>query len=147
MEETMKKKYKTGAGILIFKKTKGNIEILALEGPISHQRKHNGKWDFPKGVIDPGESVFDCAIRETYEEANYMVSKNDIIAGPFKVSECWMYIASYDNIQIPKVKRNPVTGIREHRCYSWIPIDSLTTTAYDWLRPFVFWAKKVINGA
>jgi 8-oxo-dGTP pyrophosphatase MutT (NUDIX family) len=27
-----------------------------------------GKWDLPKGKLDPGESITDCAIREVIEE-------------------------------------------------------------------------------
>ena len=62
-----------------------------------------------------------------------MVSKGDIVSGPFQVSQCFMYLAPYDNIQVPKVKRNPVTGILEHQNCQWIDIDNLTTEAYDWL--------------
>lgn len=28
----------------------------------------NGRWDLPKGHVEPGESVADCAVRETAEE-------------------------------------------------------------------------------
>jgi 8-oxo-dGTP pyrophosphatase MutT (NUDIX family) len=27
-----------------------------------------GKWDLPKGKLDPGESIIDCALREVIEE-------------------------------------------------------------------------------
>ena len=141
------KKYKTGAGVLIYKVENKVVYILSLEGPPDHQVKHNGRWDFPKGIIEEGESTLDCAIRETFEEADYMVSKGDIVSGPFQVSQCFMYLAPYDNIQVPKVKRNPVTGILEHQNCQWIDIDNLTTEAYDWLRPFVSWASSVINVA
>lgn len=30
--------------------------------------KFNGKWDLPKGHLDPGEKLFEAAVRETYEE-------------------------------------------------------------------------------
>lgn len=143
----MHKKYRTGAGVLVYRRKNGVIEILALEGPDDHQKRHNGKWDFPKGIIDPGESILDCALRETFEEADYMVSKGDIIDGPFKNSQCWMFLAPYDGIQKPKVKKNPMTGILEHQRCSWVSIERLETEAYDWLRPFVSWAKKVINGS
>ena len=146
MEEKMSKKYRTGAGILVYKRNGKTIELLALEGPDDHQVKHDGKWDLPKGIIDPGESILDCALRETFEEADYMVSKGDIIAGPYKHSECYMYIVEYDNIQQPRIKKNPLTGILEHKCCAWVPIDVVETEAYTWLRPFVSWAKKTING-
>lgn len=143
----MNRHYKTGAGILVYRKNNGAIEILALEGPEEHQTKHDGKWDFPKGIIDSGEDILDCAIRETFEEADYIVSKGDIIAGPHKHSQCYMYIVEYDYIQHPKIKRNPVTGIFEHKSWSWVPIEEIETNAYTWLRPFVSWAIKTINGA
>ena len=53
------KKYKTGAGVLIYKVENKVVYILSLEGPPDHQVKHNGRWDFPKGIIEEGESTLD----------------------------------------------------------------------------------------
>jgi len=141
------KKYKTGAGVIVYKIENNVTYILSLEGPLDHQKRLKGKWDFPKGIIENEESTLDCAIRETFEEADYMVSKGDIISGPFQVSKCFMYLAPYDNIQIPKVKRNPMTGILEHQNCQWVSVEKLSVEAYDWLRPFVSWATSVINAA
>ena len=30
---------------------------------------HKGRWGFPKGIIDPGESVVETALKEAHEEA------------------------------------------------------------------------------
>jgi len=147
MEEKMNRKYRTGAGIIVYQNKPDGIFILALEGPKDHQIKHDGKWDLPKGIIEEKEDMLDCAIRETYEEADYMVSKGDILDGPYQVSQCFMYLAPYDNIQTPKIKPNPMTGILEHDGWEWVNIDTFESNGYDWLRPFASWAKRVIKGS
>ena len=35
---------------------------------IQHSNFSGGHWGFPKGAVEPGESVRDAAIREVYEE-------------------------------------------------------------------------------
>jgi len=38
---------------------------------VCHPTNHKADfWSIPKGKIDEGESYFDCALRETYEETN-----------------------------------------------------------------------------
>jgi 8-oxo-dGTP pyrophosphatase MutT (NUDIX family) len=34
-----------------------------------HERKHGEKWYLPAGRVEPGESFFDAALRETREES------------------------------------------------------------------------------
>lgn len=50
--------------------TNDHDEVLMI-----HRR---GKWDLPKGKLDPGEKLEDCAVRETEEETGV----KNIIGGP-----------------------------------------------------------------
>jgi 8-oxo-dGTP pyrophosphatase MutT (NUDIX family) len=55
------------------KKTK-RILIQAAGGLVENEKAEvlfifrRGKWDLPKGKVDPGESLEECAIREVEEE-------------------------------------------------------------------------------
>jgi len=40
---------------------------------IQHSNFSGGHWGFPKGAVEPGESVRDAAIREVYEEVGITV--------------------------------------------------------------------------
>src|SRR5262245_32639645 len=50
--------------------------VVLLRRAIEPQR---GKWVFPGGFVDRGESVAEAAVRETFEEANLRVSLTGIL--------------------------------------------------------------------
>ncbi len=51
------------AGAIPFRKRKGKLEFCL----ITSARKK--KWGFPKGMIDPGETYLETALKESHEEA------------------------------------------------------------------------------
>jgi len=51
------------AGTIPFRKRKGKVEFCL----ITSSRKQ--KWGFPKGMIDPGETYLETALKESHEEA------------------------------------------------------------------------------
>ncbi len=64
-------------------------EVGAAGGLVKHKSgrylfiEKNGKWDLPKGHIEPGEPAEDCAIREVQEECGI---NNHIIIKPLDPS-------------------------------------------------------------
>ncbi|AXJ00033.1 8-oxo-dGTP pyrophosphatase MutT, NUDIX family [Cyclonatronum proteinivorum] len=50
----------TAAGGVLFKEIAGEPQVLMIY--------RNGFWDLPKGKLDAGESIPECAIREVAEE-------------------------------------------------------------------------------
>jgi 8-oxo-dGTP pyrophosphatase MutT (NUDIX family) len=51
----------TSAGIVLFRKENSKVLFLLLHYPSGH-------WDFVKGKMERGESIYETAIRETREE-------------------------------------------------------------------------------
>lgn len=60
---------KESAGILLYRRTGGRLEVLLVHpgGPFWRNRDA-GAWTIPKGEIDPGEDALACARRELREE-------------------------------------------------------------------------------
>jgi 8-oxo-dGTP pyrophosphatase MutT (NUDIX family) len=56
------------AGGLVYKKEKGELVWLIRRPTPNPNYRGNLGWSFPKGMIDPGESVEQAAIREVKEE-------------------------------------------------------------------------------
>lgn len=44
------------------------------------KRADNGEWAFPAGAMEIGESLSDCAVRETFEETGLKAGKATLIA-------------------------------------------------------------------
>lgn len=56
----------TCAGAIVFRMgNKGILEFLLIK---PSKMTRNNEWGFPKGHMDEGESIEQCAIREVYEE-------------------------------------------------------------------------------
>lgn len=57
------------AGILLFRRISGEIEVLLVKpgGPF-WEKKDVGAWMIPKGMVEPGETSIQAALREFEEE-------------------------------------------------------------------------------
>ena len=127
-----------GAGFIVFRLFPDGIKFLGLIGPEFHRNRCNGTFDVPKGVIDFGETAMQTAVREAYEESGYVVTPNNILAGPFKDGMLTIWLAQvYDD---PIIVPNPQSGIIEHEGYSWLSPEELLSNCYNYLRPSVEWA-------
>ncbi|CAK1584761.1 unnamed protein product [Parnassius mnemosyne] len=109
------------AGLVIFRYTNETIQFLLLQ--TSYGEHH---WTPPKGHVDPGESDWVTALRETKEEAG--LSENDL--------EIYQGISKTLNYQVkgkPKSVlywlaklKNPdksITLSEEHQDLKWLPLD------------------------
>ena len=68
----MAKRSRTSAGILLYRRSSGRLEVLlAHPGGPFFARKDAGHWTIPKGEVDPGEAPLDVARREFEEETGH----------------------------------------------------------------------------
>ncbi|KAK6624404.1 hypothetical protein RUM43_004254 [Polyplax serrata] len=112
---------KRAAGFVIFRKITSEFEYLLLQ--TSYGSHH---WTPPKGHVDPGESDFETALRETKEEAGF--GKDDL-----KIVESFKKELKYTVNNSPKTvvywlaelhKNTPVTLSSEHQDFRWGNLDS-----------------------
>jgi len=64
--------HKESAGLLLFRRRTGGLEVLLAHpgGPYWTER-NDGAWTIPKGGIHPGEDPLQTAIREFVEETSF----------------------------------------------------------------------------
>jgi 8-oxo-dGTP pyrophosphatase MutT (NUDIX family) len=149
----------TGAGIIIFFDNRGikQKKIEGLEENILYlfMRDLDDKYDFPKGSIDEGEFPLDCAIRETYEEINlksddynFLNSEGkDFFSKKNKNSHVLkMYVAeiNVDSLHKPKLKKNPHTGIIEHKSFVLAKKEDKYDELLHYLKEPLDWAENLI---
>jgi 8-oxo-dGTP pyrophosphatase MutT (NUDIX family) len=132
-----------GAGTIVFRNFKNGVRFLGLKGPKEIRVVRKGTWDFPKGTREKNEKLWDCAQRETLEEAGLFFLESDIIAGPYIHSGCAMYLIKTD--LDPTILANPISGNIEHEGFEWLSINDFHDDCYLWLRPFIVWAKKYMG--
>lgn len=60
---------KVSAGMVLFRRTQGRLEIfLAHPGGPFWRRRDEAAWTIPKGMVEDGEGMLDAAMREFREE-------------------------------------------------------------------------------
>ncbi len=113
-----------------------NAVLVTQRGPAM---KHPGKWEFPGGKIEPGESDEASVIRELKEE----LAIDFMITGKLKE-----YEFDYGNFKIELV---PFTGkiisgtitLSEHMNYAWLLPEQLLSL--DWLPADIAIVQEVIK--
>jgi len=71
---------KHSAGLVIFRRNKGNVEVLLGHmGAPWWAKKDVGAWTIPKGLINKGEEPLEAAKREFTEELGLQVPEGEFI--------------------------------------------------------------------
>ena len=129
--------YLPAAGIVIVKHQEGEHDVVCL-------LTHTGKIDLTKGIIDPGEQPLQTAMREAQEEAS--ITELDFKFGntPLVHDATTMYVA--ETSQEPEIKRNPHSGVFEHKAVIMVPLRKLVNDArlLEYLRPAVEYAHELV---
>jgi len=134
----MRSQFSPAAGVVILKFMDGDYHVLCL-------KTKGGKYDLTKGIIDPGESPFETALREAYEEAG--ISEIDFPFGKKSVHNdaCEMFVGMTS--QEPEIRPNPHNGVLEHTGYKWLPIlDAVNSDRIKgFLQPSVMFAYELVR--
>jgi len=127
----------TGAGIYVVKFKNDKPLVLGLIGPDNIIKDKKGIYDLPKGHVDGGESVWECAKRECLEEAGIWFDQSDIQYGPIIHKNLTLFICFAEPFVTCKIKRNPVTKEIEHQGYKWLTPEELEKDCYNYLKPII----------
>jgi 8-oxo-dGTP pyrophosphatase MutT (NUDIX family) len=107
-------------------------------------------WDFPKGLVEAGESPIDAAIREVREETTLDDISFDwgmvfMDTGPYnkgKIARYYIARSKETHIELPV---NPALGMPEHHEARWVDYDRALTMVSPRLQPVMRWAYDVVN--
>ena len=107
------------AGIVLFRNASNKNEFLLLNYPQGH-------WDFIKGKVEPGETLYETASRETKEETG--ISDIEFIDG-FEESVEYNFKFKNEDIHktvvffLAKTNEKKITLSHEHNDFVWLEYD------------------------
>ncbi len=78
------------------------------------------KWSFPKGHANPGESPFECIVREIFEETGYMNLHTPIRSYTMRFGIYYEFIVNHEFATNPRDQEE----IAEAR---WLSVDEIRT--------------------
>ena len=139
----MKPKNPRAAGAVVFRRTDRGIRILVLRA--------YKNWDFPKGMVDPGEDQLDAAKREIAEETgltelDYPFGDEHRETLPYsnnKIARYYLAETEEHEIELPV---SPELGRPEHHEYRWVSFDEAEDLLPPRLAVVLDWAKKILGG-
>ena len=131
------------AGAVVFRRSERGIRLLVLR---AYQN-----WDFPKGLVEPGEDDLAAARREVEEEtglANLAYPfgdqhKDTVPYSGNKVARYYVAETDAEKIELPV---SPELGRPEHHEYRWVSFDEAEDLLPPRLAVVLDWAKKTIAG-
>jgi bis(5'-nucleosidyl)-tetraphosphatase len=107
-------------------------------------------WDFPKGLVEPGEEPIDAALREVREETTLDDISFDwglvyMETGPYnkgKIARYYIARSKERQIQLPV---NPEIGVPEHQEARWVSMEKALEMVSARLAPVVRWSYGIIT--
>src|SRR5918997_18858 len=108
------------AGAVVFHRTERGVRLLVLRA--------YRNWDFPKGLIEPGETELDAAKRETAEETGLTdldfpfgdAHKDTLPYAGGKITRYFLAETGETDIELPV---SPELGRPEHHEWRWVSYD------------------------
>ncbi len=129
-------------GVVVVSLTQRKLKYLLLRA--------YRNWDFPKGMVEPGESPIDTALREVREETTLDDLSFDwgvgfLDTGPYnkgKISRYYVARSKETQVLLPV---NPDLGRPEHHEARWVDFDHAMAMVSPRLQPVVRWAHLLVN--
>lgn len=136
------------AGIVVARALASDYAILLLRA--------YRNWDFPKGLIEPGEAPLSAAIRETNEETGLADLRfrwgfdfvetepyaNGKIARYYLAEIAGLAPGAADAVRLAV---NPDLGRPEHHEFRWVAIADSVALLPPRLLPVIKWAQRLLN--
>jgi 8-oxo-dGTP pyrophosphatase MutT (NUDIX family) len=106
-------------------------------------------WDFPKGLVEPGEQPLDAAVREVKEETTlvnleFAWGQEYMDTGPYNKGKISRYYLARSNVTQVHLPINPELGFPEHQEARWVGLETALNMVSPRLKPVVHWASDII---
>ena len=131
------------AGAVVFRRTDRGVRLLVLRA--------YRNWDFPKGLVEPGESELDAARREVAEETG--LAELDFPFGdthcetlPYALGKVARYYLAETDRQAIELPVSPELGRPEHHEWRWVSFDEAEELLPPRLARVLDWARSTIAG-
>ena len=107
-------------------------------------------WDFPKGMVEAGETPLAAAIREVREEStitdlDFTWGELSIDTGPYSRGKTARYFIARTGTEEVALPVNPELGRPEHSEFRWVDYREAHTLVSPRLHPVLQWAAQVMN--
>ena len=127
----------------MFRRSESGVRILLLRA--------YRNWDFPKGLVEPGESELDAAKREVREETGLAhleypfgdEYKETVPYAGNKIARYYLAQTDEEKLELPV---SPELGRPEHHEYRWVSFDEAEELLPPRLAIVLEWAKRTISG-
>ena len=135
---------KRSAGVVVVRRTETGWHYLVLRA--------FRNWDFPKGLVEPGEAPLAAALREAREEASLdsielpwgeAFRETEPYAGG-KVARYYVALSAAGDVRLPV---SAELGRPEHHEYLWASYAEARRLVAPRLHPILDWAKTLVEGS
>ena len=133
---------KLAAGAVVFRRTENGVRLLVLRA--------YKNWDFPKGMVEPGESELDAARRECAEETGLAgldfpfgdAHRDTVPYAGGKVARYFLAETQATAITLPV---SPELGRPEHHEWRWVSFDEAEALLPPRLAVVLEWARQTLS--
>ena len=120
------------------------------EGLVTLMLRAYHHWDFPKGLLEDGESPVETAVRELEEETGIAVVQFDwgeryMETGPYSRGKTARYYLASTDVKEVVIGPSPDTGEPEHHEWRWVSFDEAYDLSSPRVREVVQWARQIIG--
>lgn len=130
------------AGVVVVRAVPNGWRYLLL-------RAYN-HWDFPKGMVEPGEEPLDAAIREVKEETliedlRFEWGESHTQTGPYsrgKVARYYLARTQTEAVSLPVIEE---LGRPEHNEYRWVDFATAMKLVSPRVAPVLLWAVDLLE--
>jgi bis(5'-nucleosidyl)-tetraphosphatase len=130
------------AGVVVVRETADGWRFLLLRA-FNH-------WDFPKGMVEPGEEPRAAAIREVQEESliddlEFRWGDVSTRTGPYSRGKVAVYFVASTGTERVSLPHNHELGRPEHSEYRWATLPEALRIVSPRVRPVIEWAADVMK--
>ena len=133
---------RVSAGVVVVRELNGSWRFLMLRA--------YRNWDFPKGLVEPGEQPLEAAIREVREETmidslNFRWGEVYRETAPYSHKKIARYYVAQTSIEAVTLPVRPELGRAEHNEWRWVTFEQGLALCSPRLDPIIRWASETIG--